>query len=141
MKFSRLFKRDNLHSTRRRSASCPNLAEYDGATKEVHREDSSSESESDIKDPASKVERLQAQRSIRRMRQKEKEKTENSLKNLLSMDDYLAKLSELKTWLKEEKHKEPDTMLSPKLKTHFKTFIRLWNKRKLPPKYYRTCSV
>ena len=32
-------------------------------------------------------------------------------------------------------------MPSPKLKTHFKTFIRLWNKRKLPPKYYRTCSV
>ncbi|GFO19180.1 hypothetical protein PoB_004568500 [Plakobranchus ocellatus] len=32
-------------------------------------------------------------------------------------------------------------MQSPKLKAHFKTFIRLWNKRKLPPKYYRTCSV
>ena len=32
-------------------------------------------------------------------------------------------------------------MLSPKLKGHFKTFIRLWNKRKLPPKYYRTCSI
>ncbi|GFR84370.1 hypothetical protein ElyMa_000670300 [Elysia marginata] len=57
------------------------------------------------------------------------------------MDDYLSKLSDLKIWLREEKHKEPDTMQSPKLKVHFKAFIRLWNKRKLPQKYYRTCAV
>ncbi|BFZ09933.1 hypothetical protein BsWGS_12972 [Bradybaena similaris] len=147
-KVLRLFGRDNLRSTRRRSASCPNLEnlsqEPETQGKNCHTNNAFvSTSGSDSDDDATKkfVERHKVQKSIRRVHKKEKEKKENAEKKLISMDDYLGKLSELKTWLKEEQKKDVDNIKSPKLKAHFKTFVKLWNKRKLPLKYYKSCSV
>ncbi|XP_005093379.1 microtubule-associated protein futsch [Aplysia californica] len=146
----RFFRRGNLK--KRRSASCPNLAEYEPVTEDGSYKraedlfDSSSGSE-EVEETeseeafASRQERLTAQRSIRRVRQREKAKQENVEKNLISLNDYLGKMSELKMWLQEEKRKNVDAMRSPKLREYYKTFMKLWNKRKLPPKYYRGCSV
>ncbi|XP_062611163.1 zinc finger CCCH domain-containing protein 18-like [Saccostrea cucullata] len=78
-----------------------------------------------------------AKKSTRRDKKKEKEKQERKEKNKLSMDDFLSKQVEFTTWLEEEKHKNPKEMSSPKRKAYFKTFMKLWNKRKLSQKYYR----
>ncbi|GFO19181.1 hypothetical protein PoB_004568600 [Plakobranchus ocellatus] len=90
MKF-RFFK---LQPSRRRSASCPNLEQAGlrddttcGTSAEL-RDESSSESEAE-RESVNKFERLQAQKSTRRLRQKEKEKQENvekSQSDMLTLD-------------------------------------------------------
>lgn len=75
--------------------------------------------------------------SVRRDKKKEKEKRERIDKNIISMEDFLNKHAEFIAWLEDEKHKKTKKMSSPKMKTYFKEFMKLWNKRKLPVKYYR----
>ncbi|XP_059162249.1 uncharacterized protein LOC131945228 [Physella acuta] len=140
----RLFgiKRDNLKSSRRRSASCPNLQQaaddgnFDGEYCRVKDVDDSFiiiDQDFGKNDKENKSERINSQTSASYKVQKKKEIVPNEL---ISMDDYHSKLEELKMWLHEQEKKDPSLMKSPKLKSHFKTFMKLWNKKKLPAKYY-----
>ncbi|KAK3106995.1 hypothetical protein FSP39_004612 [Pinctada imbricata] len=86
---------------------------------------------------ASKKQQMFAKKFVQRDKKKEKEKMERKEKNKLSMDDFLLKQIEFHMWLEEEKNKVPKEMSSPKKKAYFKSFIKLWNKKKLPLKYYR----
>ncbi|CAG2197648.1 unnamed protein product [Mytilus edulis] len=91
-------------------------------------------------DDVNKISRKQrtfAKMSVRRDKKKDQEKREKLDKNIISMDDFLNKHGEFSTWIEEEKHKCTKNMTSPKLKAYFKDFMKLWNKRKLPGKYYR----
>ncbi|CAC5378159.1 unnamed protein product [Mytilus coruscus] len=91
-------------------------------------------------DDVNKISRKQrtfAKMSVRRDKKKDQEKREKLDKNIISMDDFLNKHGEFSTWIEEEKHKCTKKMSSPKLKAYFKDFMKLWNKRKLPVKYYR----
>ncbi|XP_053397371.1 uncharacterized protein LOC123551840 [Mercenaria mercenaria] len=105
-------------------------------------ENTASESEDEDNDinKASKKQKAFAKISIKREKRKEKEQRKKTEKNLISMDDFLGKQTEFKMWLYEEKSKNAGEMVSPKLKAHFKQFVRLWNKKKLASKYYR-CST
>ncbi|XP_060573015.1 uncharacterized protein LOC132730938 isoform X2 [Ruditapes philippinarum] len=105
-------------------------------------ENTASESDDDDNDinKASKKQKAFAKISIKRAKQKEKEQRKKTEKNLISMEDFLGKQTEFKMWLYEEKSKNAGEMSSPKLKAHFKQFVRLWNKKKLATKYYR-CST
>eukprot|EP00741_Cyanophora_paradoxa_P004889 tig00000849_g4744.t1 len=54
----------------------------------------------------------------------------------ITPDDYFAKASEFRTWLKEIKDKFLDEMSSDKARKYFCDFVKDWNAGKLPPKYY-----
>ncbi|KAL5010200.1 hypothetical protein ScPMuIL_012505 [Solemya velum] len=86
---------------------------------------------------ASRKQKLLAKKTIKRDKKREKEQRKKIEKNIICMDDFLSKQSEYKMWLQEEKKKCIAEMTSSKLKTYFKTFVKLWNKKKLPLKYYR----
>uniref|UniRef100_A0A2C9KSR5 Uncharacterized protein n=1 Tax=Biomphalaria glabrata TaxID=6526 RepID=A0A2C9KSR5_BIOGL len=138
----RFFRKENLKSTRRRSASCPNLQQtfsqninFDGEYLKEKPVDDSLSSNSDTEDSVGKWNKFKAGSQVGRTFNKEN--NEPSTCNMLCMDDYLSKLPELKLWLKEEQgKKDVDRIKSPKLKSHFKVFMKLWNKQKLPAKYY-----
>ncbi|KAL3881234.1 hypothetical protein ACJMK2_027690 [Sinanodonta woodiana] len=101
----------------------------------------SSDSEIEELNRASKRQKLFARKTIKRDKKREKDLRKRVEKNKISMDDFWCKQSEFKMWLVEEKCKSLGIMTSPKLKAHFKTFIRAWNKKKLPEKYYRGSST
>ncbi|XP_046345366.2 lysine-specific demethylase 9-like [Haliotis rufescens] len=130
----RFLRRENLVKQSQQSISCPaiNSPQKDGATPS----ESSSESDGEIAE-VSRKQRMFARKSIRRDRKKQKEQQKKIENNMISMEDYLSKQAEFKMWLKEEKQKTAADLKSPKLKTYFKDFMKLWNKKKLPQKYYR----
>lgn len=56
----------------------------------------------------------------------------------ISMDDFLYKQNEFRLWLREKRKPELCSRLSAsKQNKYFKEFVKLWNKRKLLPKYYK----
>ncbi|XP_067674539.1 nucleolar and coiled-body phosphoprotein 1-like [Haliotis asinina] len=130
----RFLRRENLAKQSQQSISCPaiNSPQKDGDSPS----ESSSESDGEIAE-VSRKQRMFARRSIRRDRKKQKEQQKKIENNMISMDDYLSKQAEFKMWLKEEKQKTAADLKSPKLKAYFKDFMKLWNKKKLPQKYYR----
>ncbi|XP_069129195.1 uncharacterized protein [Argopecten irradians] len=86
---------------------------------------------------ASHTQRTLARRLTRREKQRHELIRKKKEQNKISMDDFLNKQIEFHTWIEEEKHKIYHQISSPKKKAYFKTFMKLWNKRKLPQKYYR----
>ncbi|KAK3608452.1 hypothetical protein CHS0354_035455 [Potamilus streckersoni] len=118
--------------------------ENDGNDTVTNNDTASSDSESEESEElnrASKRQKLFARKTIKREKKREKELRKRIEKNKISMDDFWSKQSEFKMWLVEEKCKSACNMTSPKLKAHFKNFVRAWNKKKLPDKYYRGSST
>ncbi|XP_077977110.1 uncharacterized protein LOC144432717 [Glandiceps talaboti] len=69
----------------------------------------------------------------KRKRRKEK----NKAKGKISEEDYYNKALEFRTWLVEEKGKYVDDLETSKARLLFKKFVKKWNKRRLPKKYYK----
>ncbi|OWF47492.1 uncharacterized protein LOC110454330 [Mizuhopecten yessoensis] len=95
------------------------------------------DSSGDDMNQASQTQRTLARRLTRREKQREELIRKKKEQNKISMDDFLNKQVEFHTWIEEEKHKLYNQISSPKKKVYFKTFMKLWNKRKLSQKYYR----
>ncbi|XP_050394038.2 uncharacterized protein LOC126811986 [Patella vulgata] len=138
--FSLLRKKSNLSQSSQVSTSCPSISSP-GTTEDSSNvsQDSTGSSETDEEDipKASRSQRLFARKSIRRQRKREKDFEKKIKHNKITMEDYLSKQTEFKLWLTEEKHKTITDIKSPKAKSYFKSFVKLWNKRKLAQKYYR----
>ncbi|KAL8615462.1 hypothetical protein ACOMHN_053798 [Nucella lapillus] len=88
--------------------------------------------------PVSRAEKLLARQSLRHAKKREVQQKRNMEQNKISMDDYLGQQAHFRMWLQEEQKKQAKDLTSPKRKTYFKMFVRLWNKRHLPPKYYES---
>ncbi|XP_060063242.1 uncharacterized protein LOC132543736, partial [Ylistrum balloti] len=95
------------------------------------------DSSGDDMNPATHTQQTLARRLTRREKQREELIRKKKEQNKISMDDFLNKQVEFHTWIEEEKHKTYNQISSPKKKIYFRTFMKLWNKRKLPQKYYR----
>ncbi|KAK7108657.1 serine/arginine repetitive matrix protein 2-like [Littorina saxatilis] len=147
--FSRLqSRRSNLQDLGHLSKSCPSVdkpaLDRDGTDEEsfggstASLSDAFSESSEEASPPISRKEQQLARNSLRRAKQREVEQQRNMEENKISMDDYLGKQAQFRLWLQEEQRKQSKELSSPKRKTYFKMFVRLWNKRHLPDKYYES---
>ncbi|XP_076445606.1 uncharacterized protein LOC143283306 [Babylonia areolata] len=151
--FSRLQRRrSNLQDLGRLSKSCP-AVDQDAGDESASSENSGSESwgssassltdpfaetGEELSAPVSRAEKQLARQSLRRSKQREVQKKRGMEQNKISMDDYISKQAQFRSWLLEEQKKQSKDLSSPKRKTYFKMFVRLWNKRHLPEKYYES---
>ncbi|KAH3738476.1 uncharacterized protein LOC127850212 [Dreissena polymorpha] len=117
------------------------LEDPDGTDSEMSATDSDEDIDRNDVNKASRKQKVFAMKSVKRDKKKEKDLRKKIEKNMITMDDFLGKQSEFKMWLFEEKSKNASEVSSPKLKTYFKQFVRLWNKRKLTGKYYRSSNL
>ncbi|XP_025097577.1 mucin-12-like isoform X4 [Pomacea canaliculata] len=132
-------RRSNLQDMNRLSTSCPVV----DSPRLVSAEDSDSDSteSSDFEDRAATgIQQHWAQQSVRRDREKNLAHQRNMEQNKISMDDYFGKQAEFRIWLMEEQKKQYADLSSPKRRTYFKMFMRMWNKRSLPVKYFE-CRI
>ncbi|RKP04436.1 hypothetical protein THASP1DRAFT_21124, partial [Thamnocephalis sphaerospora] len=54
----------------------------------------------------------------------------------ITADDYFAKSTEFRVWLRECKHRYFDDMKSSDAHVYFARFVRVWNRGRLDKKYY-----
>lgn len=100
-----------------------------------------SESESETSADDIVFETLKGKKPVKRMKkdsQPEVRYAEKIEYSIISMDDFLYKQNEFRLWLREKRKPELCSRLSAsKQNKYFKEFVKVWNKRKLPPKYYK----
>ncbi|XP_064609541.1 mucin-2-like isoform X2 [Liolophura sinensis] len=63
-------------------------------------------------------------------------KTVEDIYTKISMDDFEAKQVEFKLWMLEQQNGSIDTLKPSKVKSFFKKFVKEWNKKRLPQRYY-----
>ncbi|XP_013383255.1 uncharacterized protein LOC106153728 isoform X2 [Lingula anatina] len=83
---------------------------------------------------------LAAKKKVNQEKKREKELHMKTVQHKLCKADFLSKSTEFRTWLKEEKKKQFEELSATKAKEMFKKFVKKWNKKTLPKKYYRGIS-